>query len=299
MKLQFNDTSVPYPISVIKGRLRLSGLSDKEVSEIILSVSKEIASKEKTNEVELLNLIRNCLEPKKNSVRDSFEILSKYEELRSESDGIPPIVVIIEGASATGKSVIAIELVHDLLATRFISSDTVRQILRSTMSEEKYPELFCHTYQAHQCRQSGPDDLPPVVRGYLAQCDIITPEIVEMTKRILSEGAIGVIEGVHIPPGTLQGLSPGIVEILIHPNDETHRAMFTNKYSASKLRTVSKDIETREKEYQAARAIQEHMMSLARGSNVHMVEMADFQEATSAVYKIIVSNVQDIVEGVE
>jgi 2-phosphoglycerate kinase len=215
--------------------------------------------------------------------------------MRRESHEIPPIIVVLEGASANGKSIIALELVHDLVATRFISSDTVRQVLRSTLNEEEYPELFCHTYQAHLHRQTGLEDLDPVVRGYLAQCEIITPQITNMTERILSEGASGVVEGVHIIPGELQKLSPGVIEVLIHPNDETHKTMFLNKRITGKLRTVSEDIESREREYEGTRAIQRYMMKLAQDANLSIVEMNNFDEATIAISRIIVATIRKLV----
>ena len=140
MRLRFRDTDVPYPLSTIKGRLKLSGLSEKEVSEIIQVSASKIKTIPNPTEEILLNLVRESLDSRKDSIRVNFETLTKYEELRRKTHDIPPVVVIIEVASATGKSIIANEIVHDLVATRFISSDTVRQVLRSTMSEDDFPE---------------------------------------------------------------------------------------------------------------------------------------------------------------
>lgn len=295
MRLRFRGVDSPFPLSVIRGRLRLSGLPDKQVSDIVQDVASKLSSTVNPTEENLLNLVRNSLESSSDSIRDNFETLTKYEEMRRESHEMPPIIVVLEGASANGKSIIALELVHDLVATRFISSDTIRQVLRSTLNEEENPELYCHTYQAHLHRQTGPEDLDPVVRGYLAQCETITPQITNMTERILSEGASGVVEGVHIIPGELQKLSPGVIEVLIHPNDETHKTMFLNKRITGKLRTVSEDIETREREYEGTRAIQRYMMKLAQDANLSIVEMNNFDEATTAISKIIVATIRKLV----
>ncbi len=299
MRLRFRGVDSPFPLSVIRGRLRLSGLPDIQVSDIVQDVVSKLSSTVNPTEETLLNLVRNSLESCNNSIRDTFETLTKYEEMRRVSHEMPPIIVVLEGASANGKSIIALELVHDLVATRFISSDTVRQVLRSTLNEEEYPELYCHTYQAHLHRQTGPEDLDPVVRGYLAQCEIITPQITNMTERILSEGASGVVEGVHIIPGELQKLSPGVIEVLIHPNDETHKTMFLNKHITGKLRTVSEDIETREREYEGTRAIQRYMMKLSQDANLSIVEMNNFDEATTAISKIIVATIRKLVAEYE
>ena len=120
-----------------------------------------------------------------------------------------------------------------------------------------------------------------------------------MTERIISEGTTGVIEGVHILPGMLQHLSSEVIEILINPDDETHKAMFTSKLSAAKLRTVSEDFETREREYESTRAIQDYMISLAQDSNIPIVDMMNFEEATNEIYEIIVGSVRTLVADFE
>ncbi len=295
--MRFQGTNAPYPLSVMRGKLKLSGLSDKQTCDILHSLVNEFKSTKNLTEYTLLNQVRISLDSFDNSIRENFETLIDYDKLREKSREIPSIAIILEGASATGKSVIAVELVHDLVATRFISTDTVRQVLRSTLSEDDCPELYCHTYQAHLHKQSGPANLHPVVRGYLAQVDIIAPRIRMMTERILNEGAIGVVEGVHILPGQLRQLSTGVIEVLIHPNDEIHKAMFTSKHSAEKLRTVSKDIETRKREYEETRIIQEYMMTLAQNSKVPVIEMNSFEDATQSIYNVIVESIRKLVEG--
>jgi 2-phosphoglycerate kinase len=116
-----------------------------------------------------------------------------------------------------------------------------------------------------------------------------------MIERIIAEGTTGVVEGVHILPGEIQGLSPGVVELLINPNDATHQAMFTNKHAAGKLRTVSEDLETRNKEYEGTRAIQNYMLKLAQEANVPVVEMNSFEESTISISKMIVKSVRKLV----
>lgn len=296
MKVRYRDADVPYPLSVVRGRLKLSGLSEKLAVDIIDNICDVLKN---PTEESILQLARESIDTNNPSIVDNFDTLSKYEILKGESNNIPSIVVVLEGASATGKSIVGLEVVNNLVATRFISSDTVRQVLRSTMSKEDYPELYCHTYQAYHHRQAGNEDLDPVIRGYLAQCDIITPQIIGMTKRIISEGVTGVVEGVHILPGMLQKISPGVIEILIHPNDETHRAMFTSKHTATKLRTVTMDIETRESEYASTRMIQNYLLILAQEAKVPIVEMNDFEEAIISVSKLVVESVRRLVSDFE
>lgn len=273
----------------------MSGLNEQAISEVMNEVS--LAGIE--SEEGLLNKIRNSLSAFENSINSNFETLTIYEKLRGESSNLPAIVVTLEGASATGKSLIALELMHDITATRFISTDTVRQIIRGVVNQEKYPELFCHTYQAHTHRQAGPANLDPVVRGFLAQCEIITPHILAMIKRIIAEGAKAVIEGVHLEPGVLQELSSGVIEILINPDTETHRSMFASKDTVGKLMTISENMSVRKKEFEATRAIQEYMIEVAKRSNIPIVPLTGYDEARREISSIILSKIEQLLSSFE
>ena len=295
MRLRLRDEVVPYPLFTIKGRLRLSGLDDQAISEIM---HYSVVQDSKTEE-ELFIHVRESLESFKPDIPTNFETLTKYEQYRGKSSELPAIVVVLEGASATGKSLIALELMRDLTATRFISTDSVRQVLRGVMSEEKHPEIFCHTYQAHTHRQIGPADLDPVLRGFLAQCEIITPHIETMIENIIAEGTIAVVEGVHILPGSLQGFSPSAIEFLINPDAVTHKAMFAGKYEMGKLRTVSEDITVRAKEFEATRAIQEYMLEEAEKATVPVIALTDYDDALISISTHIVSVVRNLLSSFE
>jgi 2-phosphoglycerate kinase len=295
MKLRFRDETIPYPLFSVKGRLRLSGLDEQGISEII----NESSIAEIESEEDLLAHIIKALSSYHSSIKSNFETLSRYEDLRGKILDIPAIVVALEGASATGKSLIALELIHNLTATRFISTDSVRQILRGIYSEDQHPELFCHTYQAHKRRQAGQIDLNPVIRGYLAQCEVITPHIVALTERVVAEGAISVIEGVHILPGALQGLSSGVCELLINPDRETHRAMFASKHVIGKLRTVSEDGSVRDMEFEATRLIQEYMIDKAKKRKIPIIPLSGYDDAQQAISALVISKAMEILSSVE
>jgi 2-phosphoglycerate kinase len=295
MKLRLRDVLVPYPLFTLRGRLKLCGLSDRVISNVL----EESVVKEMDTEEALLNHVRESLKTYDPSILSCFDSLTRYETIRGDTPNTPALLIALEGASATGKSLIALELMHNLAATRFISTDTVRQVLRSILREEEHPELFCHTYQAHRFRTIGPHDLDPVVRGYLAQCELISPSIRAMVERVVSEGAITVIEGVHIQPGTLQDISPSVIEVLINPDRETHRAMFASKHNIGKLQTVSEDIAVRYREFEATCAIQEYLIHEAERAGVPIVPMIGYNDALREIASLIISRVEALLSSHE
>ncbi len=297
MKIKIEDREIPYPLSTISGRLRLSGLTDSTVAEMLTSLKKKYSSKKTTlTEQELLQVIREVINEESPDIVERYDILTTYEQLRGVHEDIPPLIVVLEGASATGKSMLALDLIPALSTTRIISTDSIRQILRVIYSQKDYPELYCHTYQAHKYKQSGSSELQPIIRGFLAQLDLISPHIKHLTKRILSEGAIGIVEGVHILPGSLQTLDAGVLEILVNPSEEIHRAMFISKKSGGKLKSVSDDSNVRLEEFHSTRMIQEYMIRHAKEHEISIIDLKSYNEAFETISKLIVERLRMLIK---
>ena len=280
--------TVPYPLVILRGRLRLIGLSYQRIESIIAQVIDQgtIDSRE----------LVDVLGSEDSTIIRQFELLAKYDDARRNSEPIDPIVLVLEGASATGKSMLALTMICNLGATRIISTDTVRQVLRGVYSPQTHPELYCHTYQAYKERQSGPETLSPMVRGYIAQCEHISPVVGKITERIVQEGAEAVVEGVHVIPGSLSHVSQSVVEVLINPNPELHKNMFLSKYSMAGLKSVSSDDARRTMEFENTRKIQNFMLDNAGKSGIKVIELLDYEQAERETCNLIIETIKTILD---
>ncbi|MGY5876655.1 MAG: hypothetical protein RTU30_12985 [Candidatus Thorarchaeota archaeon] len=300
MRVRNEDGVVPYPLAILRGRLRLSGCTVAVASVILHNVIQNLSPVEgHPLEEELVRKVRQDLvnfDDGRGLRTYRFDVLTEYESLRRSNPDIQPVVLVIEGASATGKSMVVLELMAILGVTRFVSTDSIRQILRATSSEQEQPELFCHTYQAHKHRQSGPENLSPVVRGFIAQYELLEPSLKETTSRIVDEGAEAIIEGVHLIPGMFNELSESITEIVLNPDSETHRAMFTSKSSAAGLKSVSDKHEVRLREFEATREIQDYLVSKAQENSVLVMNLIDYDQAVEAICDHIFQRVKELIE---
>ncbi|TFG32749.1 hypothetical protein EU527_09465 [Candidatus Thorarchaeota archaeon] len=296
MKIDFQNFSIPYPLSIMRGRLRLCGVDGAKIESMISELSDENQSKI-WSEQELVSYIDKRLQTERPEIINSFNTVNAFENLRSLKEDIPPIIVVVEGASATGKSMIALDILHTIASTRFISTDTIRLILRNMYPKEECPELHCHTYQAFKYRQVGESDLRPMIRGYNAQSELVSLPIIEMVKRIILEGTIAVIEGVHIQPGSMNDISKGVLEILINPNESMHEGMFASKSTIGKLKSVSTDENVRREEFISARMIQEHLVSLAVKNDVAIINLDDYEQAQQEIYRLIVKKMNQLISS--
>lgn len=287
MKIRIDGSEIPYPLGVLRGKLRLAGLSELQAAQAIHEIMPS-EGLDQPLESSIQALTSKWLATNKLSSLKHFETLTAYEKARSNHNGPPPIIVVIEGASATGKSMIALELLQRLAGTRYISTDTVRQILRGMLPETSHPELHCHTYQAHKYKQEGPANLDRTVRGFIAQTNLIQPKILDLVSRILTEGALAVVEGVHLIPGSLNPLGPSVLEILVEPFSRIHEAMFHSKHSVGGLKSVSGDEKQRNVEFEAAQKIQEFMRARARSEGLPIVQFEDYDGALEEISSLVV-----------
>lgn len=295
MRIDFHGHSLPYPLQILRSRLLLSGISRLRSEEIITEVLKEVVFDNQMpapTEFEIHRLVMSHIENEKS--HDKFKTVLKYEARRCSQDPVTPIAVAISGASATGKSMVALELVEVLAATRYISTDTIRQVLRSTLNRDEFPELFCHTYQAYEVMREKPLSSNKYVAGFLAQTSIIDPTIRKMIERLIDEGATSVIEGVHLVPGSLKGISPTLIEVLVNPSEQTHSLMFASKEELAKLRTVSGEESIREEEFIAARAIQSYLLDRARESNTPIISLSTYDQAVNAIGELVVERMKKL-----
>src|SRR5581483_10584918 len=122
--------------------------------------------------------------------REALRQLRRYQELR-ELDR--PIVILIGGATGTGKSTVATEIAYRLGITRVTSTDFIRQTMRAFFADDFMPTIH---YSSFEAGLAVPEADDPVVAGFLEQA-----RQVMVGARASIERAL--LEGVHLVPGLL------------------------------------------------------------------------------------------------
>ena len=151
----------------------------------------------------LRRLIYRCL-------RDhcSEKAADKYLAWRRFQNSDTPLIIMIGGATGTGKSTIAAELAYRLDIARTQSTDMMREVIRSYLAKQVTPTLQYSSFEAWR-------GLPPlsyatqnadsnkIINGFLAQLSAMKPAIETTIERTLQEHENLVLEGVHIVPSEL------------------------------------------------------------------------------------------------
>jgi 2-phosphoglycerate kinase len=139
-----------------------------------------------------------------------------------------PLVILIGGATGTGKSTVATEIAYKLGITRLTSTDSIRQTLRAFFSHEFMPTIH---YSSFSAGQAVPDADDPLVAGFLEQSRNVLVGVNASIERALQEGWSIIFEGVHLVPGLLPTQLEGAIVcpfvLTIEDEDEHARHFFS------------------------------------------------------------------------
>ena len=111
-----------------------------------------------------------------------------------------PLVILIGGATGTGKSTVATEMAYKLGIPRLTSTDSIRQTLRAFFSPEFMPTIHHSSFSAGDAVPEADD---PLVAGFLEQSRNVLVGVQASIERAVHEGWSIIVEGVHLVPGLL------------------------------------------------------------------------------------------------
>src|SRR5205085_7302865 len=117
--------------------------------------------------------------------------LRQFAELR-ELD--LPVILLVGGATGTGKSTVATEAAHRLGITRVTSTDFIRQTIRAFFSEEFMPSVHYSSFEAGQSVADA-DTGDPTLLGFLDQTRNVLVGVEAAILRAVREGLSLVLEG--------------------------------------------------------------------------------------------------------
>ncbi len=209
--------------------------------------------------------------------------LRRYELLR-ELD--LPIILLIGGATGTGKSTVATEVAYRLGITRVTSTDFVRQTMRAFLSREFMPSIH---YSSFEVPYEG--DLGEIADGFVEQTRNVLIGVRAVIERALQEGWSVVLEGVHLVPGMLPPIEGALVMhcVLAIEDTELHESHFWVRDARSDgMRPVQKYLDS----LGDIRLLQDFIVERARSAGVPVVENASIELTIGTVMELVLSGAE-------
>jgi 2-phosphoglycerate kinase len=275
---------LPYSKGVMARALIATGVSAVRAYDIALRVEADLRARGRSS-VGLERLHELAAEVLgDDDGRRAVDRLRRYAELRALD---LPILVLVGGATGTGKSTVATEVAHRLGITRVTSTDFIRQTMRAFFSAEFMPSVHYSSFEAgealHAAEKEAGDAL---LLGFMDQTRHVLVGVQASVDRALEEGWSMVLEGIHLVPGMMRPIEGAlVVHVVIAIEDESvHEQHFWIRDAAT-LGVRAND------KYLARladiRHIQDFILDEAERSGVTVIKNGNIEQAISAVMELV------------
>jgi 2-phosphoglycerate kinase len=202
-----------------------------------------------------------------------------------------PLILLVGGATGTGKSTVTVEVAHRLGITRVSSTDTVRQTMRAFFSREFMPSIHASSFEAPPgVTESAGSEADPCVPGFLDQTRNVLVGVRAVLERAVEEGYSLALEGVHLVPGLVDAPREGalVCQCLLAISDEEEHArhFWVRDAHSEGLRPVDKYLRA----LPAIRSIQAHLLERAARFGVPVIENRSREEAVAGVVDLVLAS---------
>jgi 2-phosphoglycerate kinase len=225
--------------------------------------------------------------------REGRQTLRRLRRFRELHELDLPIIVLVGGATGTGKSTVATEAAYRLGITRVTSTDFVRQTMRAFFSKEFMPSIHYSSFEAAAGLREPEQAEDPVLAGFLEQTRNVMVGVRASIDRALEEGWSMVLEGVHLVPGMLPPIEGALVVqcVLAIDDEEEHSTHFLVRDAGlDGLRPHAKYIERLDD----IRRIQDHIVRRARRNYVPVIAHTDLRHAIDAVLELVLASAEQV-----
>ena len=201
-----------------------------------------------------------------------------------------PLIVLIGGATGTGKSTIATEVAYRLGITRVTSTDFVRQTMRALFTPEFLPAIHTSSFDAGKALPKAQEaEVDPLLHGFLEQTRHVLVGVQAAIERSLEEGWSTVLEGVHLVPGMLPSSIEGtlVVECVVAiENEEAHAGHFwIRDMSSDGVRPLDKYLDR----ISDIRYLQDFIVERAQVEGVPVIDNSEREKAIAAVLDLVLA----------
>jgi 2-phosphoglycerate kinase len=267
------EHGLPYSRGLMARALMAVGVAPDRAYALARRVGDDLASRQ-SDAVELDRLEALAVESL-GEVEGSEAVrqLRRYQELR-ELD--LPVLILVGGATGTGKSTVATEIAYRLGITRVTSTDFIRQTMRAFFSPEFMPAIHHSSFEGD-----------PLIASFEEQSRNVLVGVRAAVERALHEGWSMVLEGVHLVPGMVPLELEGAIatSCILRISDETAHAQHFFAREAGTQRPVSKYLDR----FDQIRRVQDYLVRRAEVSGTPVIENENADCATRAVAELVLS----------
>ena len=292
------EHGLPYSKGLTASSLMVTGLGPARSYAVANKVEEELRrlGQDRVSPEELRNLTLEVLRQEAGG-----EYAEAYLKWQSVAELNIPMIILIGGATGVGKSTIATQLATRLGITRVVSTDAVREVLRSSFTREMFPTLYESSFNADNAvRQPIPHSGDRLIIGFREQAAAVAVGAQSLIDRAIAENMDMILEGAHLVPGFLEKIDSDaavIVPLLVTIDDENlHRGHFYRRDRDTGARGSERYL----KAFKKIRRIQKYMVSSALMRGVPTISHYDLDATlTQIIDHVITKALESLARGVD
>ena len=285
---------LPYSKGLMARALMATGLTVERAYDLARRAETDLAAREST----VLDLDRlDELAVETLGSEAGSKVVRQLRRLQDLHELDIPVILLVGGATGTGKSTVATESAHRLGITRVTSTDFVRQTMRAFFSKEFMPSIHYSSFEARLALPAEEQERTsePVLLAFVEQTRNVLVGVQAAIDRALQEGWSMVLEGVHLVPGMLPETFGGralVVQcVLAIEDEETHAGHFWIRGTSSDgLRPVEKYLDW----LPEIRVIQDYLVARARREGVPVIQNRNIDGAIADVIELVLASAEQL-----
>jgi 2-phosphoglycerate kinase len=281
------DDGLPFSKGLLARALIATGVPSTRAYELALTAQADlVAGGGRSMSIERLHelAVGTWGEEEAAAVVRRLSLLRRLDELDL------PIILLVGGATGTGKSTVATEIAYRLGITRVTSTDFVRQTMRAFFSQDFMPSIHYSSFEAGLARDE--DDPDRVVHGFLDQTRNVLVGVRAAIDRVLQEGWSMVLEGIHLVPGMIPAEIEGalVVQFVLAIADvEAHASHFwLRDRTTGGVRAFDRYLDS----IGDIRAIQDYIIGRAEKAGVPVIENGNIEAAIGGAMELVLERAE-------
>jgi 2-phosphoglycerate kinase len=282
------DNRLPFSRGIMATSLLATGVPTEEAYRLASIVQQQLLArgKRELDAEQLVALTHDMLLTEARDVR----IADRWTAWRRAKRSGRPISIVLGGAPGTGKSTLATQLAVRLNIPRVVTTDAIRDVLRTVVPANVLPELHSSTFDV-----VDPAAVDPF-SGFLRQCNAVGAAAIAVADRLADEHRSVIIEGVHVLPGAAgRALSehpaaPIVIErLIVQEAPERHADLLRRRATSEPLRGGDRHLAGLDR----IRMIQQRLRAEAVEAHVPIVDGGEAGDLTQDIVDEIVRRLGD------